>query len=233
MSLVTLLAALFSALSAAAPASAPPADDKTLEIVLAIVAVIGTVLGSIIGSRLSERADRRARGEERAHAEQRRLADEERGAVKQLDEALADAEREAIIKIENGEPVAAVELASQHFDPAYWRHTTRLTESVLKTRLFAVNILLTGAHVAAPAETGTIDYGLREGLRRVIANARVSLNAFLLAKDLPDAGSPTREKIMQLLREGESEKTPFECMRQWLQENPPCGEVKAYLEAGS
>jgi hypothetical protein len=96
-----------------------------------------------------------------------------------------------------------------------------------------VNTLLTVAHLVAPAGTGTIDYGLREGLRRVVANARMSLKAFLLGEDLPDADAPTREEIVQLLRESESEIAPFERMRQWLQENPPCDEVKGYLEGES
>jgi len=239
MALVELLAGLLSALWPTAAASPPPVDDKTVEIVLAVAgataAVIGSIGGAFVGSRMSEGVGKRARGEERKLSKQERLVEEERDAVRLLNDALADAERQAIAKIQSSEPVAGVKVASECFDPVYWRHITRLSEAALRTRLLSVNALLTGAQVPVAALAGkeSIDFGLLEGLRRVIANARVTFEAFLQAEELPDAETPTHEGIKQLLREGEAGPAPFEPMRQWILDNPPCDEVKTYLEARS
>jgi hypothetical protein len=206
-------------------------DEDALKIALALVAVGGTLSGTVLGSRLNIRAARSARKEEREYTAKQRRSDEEREAAVLLDEALADAEREASGLIKQGTPAIALARAAQLFDPAYARYSMRLTNEALAARLYAVSAFIIGAQVAAPAEVKTIDYGLLGGLQRTIANARVSLDAFRRDAKLPQAGAPDRALITALLRAGEEAKEPFEAMRQWLRENPPCDEVKAYLEA--
>jgi hypothetical protein len=206
-------------------------DQEALSIVLAFVALGGTLGGTALGAHLNVRAARGARDEERRYAAKQRRRDEEREAATLLDEALADAEREAGGLVRQGTPGAGLARAAELFDPAFARYSVRLTNETLASRLYAVSAFLIGAQVAAPTDGETIDYGLLEGLRRTVANARVSLDAYRRDAKLPSADVLDRALITDLLREGEAAGEPFGAMRQWLMENPPSGAVKAYLEA--
>lgn len=206
-------------------------DEEALTVVLALLALLGTLGGTTLGAWLNKRAASNARDEEREYAARQRRGNEEREAAILLDEALADAEREGGDLIRRGAPQLGLARAAELFDPPYARYVVRLADETLTARLYAVSAFLIGAQVAVPSETETIDYGLLEGLRRTIANARVSLDAFRRDVELPLADDPNRALITSLLREGEEAGEPFGAMRQWLMENPPSDAVRAYLEA--
>lgn len=219
---------------AAEPLLTPAASEgETLKIVLAGIAVCGTLLGSLIGalvgSKLNKHAAQEARTEERDYAVEQRLAADEREAATLLDEALADAGREAGAMVRGAKPSVALEAALERFDPAYRRYTTRLTGTELSARMHAVNAFIIGAQVAAPTGTETIDFGLLAGLQRVVADARAGLEALRRDMQLPDGPTLSSEEIASLLREGRG-GAPFESVRQWVLANPPGQQARRYLD---
>ncbi len=206
-------------------------EEEGFKIALAAFGVFGGLFGTGLGWWLNAHSARQARDEERRYVTAERRREEERSAATSLEKALADTEAEATELIKSGESAIALKQGAQSFGRALLLHTMRLTHEELSARLSSANTFFILARVTAPVESETYAYDLLDCLERVVGNARVSLSAFIRAEALPDADMPDSALITNLLREGEKLGSPFEVMRQWIDDHPPCEQVEAYLNA--
>lgn len=198
---------------------------------LGVPGIVGALAGALVGWFLTTKSERRARDEEREYQEARHKLEAVRGFASTLDEALADAGGEGSSLISAGDAAAGLRRAFELFSPIYGRYALRLPDDRDVTDSVRTVIEFFARSQGLSPVSGELDYGLKLGFRRVVANARACLDAVRMGEAPPHEGILRPGELAELLREGpETEISPFARLQQWVDENRPDPAVQRFLD---